>query len=121
MAVRKTQIIIVGAGPVGTTAAYRFASEGIEVVLLEAHSNCPEDLRASTFHPPTLEMLSSFDIVDEMEAIGLRAPVYQYRNRQTGEYFSFDLTELSDVTKYPFRLQCEQFWSALAKVVHYLS
>ena len=109
MAVKKTQIIIVGAGPVGTTAAYKFASEGIDVVLLEAHPNCPEDLRASTFHPPTLEMLSSFDIVDEMEAIGLRAPVYQYRNRQSGEYFSFDLGELSDVTKYPFRLQCEQF------------
>ena len=109
MSDKKTQVIVVGAGPVGTTAAYKFASEGIDVILLEAHPNCPEDLRASTFHPPTLEMLSSFGIVGEMEAIGLRAPVYQYRNRQTGEYFSFDLSELSDVTPYPFRLQCEQF------------
>lgn len=103
------QVLVIGAGPVGTTAAYRLASEGIDVILLEAHPNCPEDLRASTFHPPTLEMLSEFGIVDEMKAIGLEAPVYQYRNRMTGEYFSFDLGELSDVTNYPFRLQCEQF------------
>lgn len=109
MSHKKTQIIIIGAGPVGTTAAYKFASEGIDVVLLEAHPNCPEDLRASTFHPPTLEMLSSLGITDELDAIGLRAPVYQYRNRQTGEYYSFDLGELSDVTRFPYRLQCEQF------------
>ncbi len=109
MADNKAQALVVGAGPVGTTAAYKLASEGIDVILLESNPNCPEDLRASTFHPPTLEMLSSFDIVDEMEEIGLRAPVYQYRNRQTGEHFSFDLGELADVTKYPYRLQCEQF------------
>lgn len=109
MAQNKAQVLVIGAGPVGTTAAYKLASEGIDVILLEAQPNCPEDLRASTFHPPTLTMLSTFGIVDEMEAIGLRAPVYQYRNRQTGEYFSFDLGELSDITDYPYRLQCEQF------------
>lgn len=105
----RTQVLVIGAGPVGTTAAYKLASEGVDVILLESCPACPEDLRASTFHPPTLEMLSSLGIVEDMEAIGLRAPVYQYRNRQTGEYFSFDLGELSDVTPFPYRLQCEQF------------
>ncbi|MFC6197690.1 FAD-dependent oxidoreductase [Ponticaulis profundi] len=106
---KRAKVIVVGAGPVGSTAAYRLAQNGIDVILLEAHPNCPEDLRASTFHPPSLEMLSEFGIVDDLREIGLEAPVYQYRNRQSGEVFSFDLSELSDMTDYPYRLQCEQY------------
>ncbi len=39
---------------------------------------------------------------------GLRAPIYQYRDRSTGEIFAFDLGELSDHTRFPYRIQCEQ-------------
>jgi 3-(3-hydroxy-phenyl)propionate hydroxylase len=106
---KKAQVIIIGAGPVGSVAAYKLAQKGIDVVLLEAHPNCPEDLRASTFHPPSLEMMAELGVIDELETIGLKAPVYQYRNRRSGETFSFDLTELSDLTPYPYRLQCEQY------------
>ena len=109
MTTRTAKVIVVGAGPVGSVAAYRLAEKGIDVILLESNPNCAEDLRASTFHPPSLEMLSEFGIVDELHELGLKAPVYQYRNRQSGETFSFDLTELSDVTRFPYRLQCEQF------------
>ena len=54
-------------------------------------------------------MLNEFGIVDDLIEMGLKAPVYQYRNRQSGETFAFDLTELQDMTDYPYRLQCEQF------------
>jgi len=46
------QVIIAGAGPVGTVAAYYLAHHGIKVVLCEAGNDCAQDLRASTFHPP---------------------------------------------------------------------
>jgi 3-(3-hydroxy-phenyl)propionate hydroxylase len=39
----------------------------------------------------------------------LRAPVYQYRNRRSGEVLSFDLGEVADELKHPYRLQCEQY------------
>ena len=106
---KTAKVIVVGAGPVGSVAAWRLAEMGVDVILLEAHPNCPEDLRASTLHPPTLEMLNEFGIVDDLIDMGLKAPVYQYRNRQSGETFAFDLTELQDITSYPYRLQCEQF------------
>ena len=106
---KTAKVIVVGAGPVGSVAAWRLAEMGVDVILLEAHPNCPEDLRASTLHPPTLEMLNEFGIVDDLIEMGLKAPVYQYRNRQSGETFAFDLTELQDITSYPYRLQCEQF------------
>ena len=103
------QVIIVGAGPVGTFAAYCLAERGIDVIVVEAAADCAQDMRASTFHPPTLEMLDELGIVDVLIDQGLKAPVYQHRDRKTGERITFDFSELSDATKYPFRLQCEQF------------
>ncbi|BDW81479.1 pentachlorophenol monooxygenase [Erythrobacter sp. Dej080120_24] len=105
----QTKVIVVGAGPVGTVAAYYLAQNGIDVVLLEAGSDCAQDLRASTFHPPTLEMLDRFDITKRLIEVGLQAPVYHFRERQSGEVIDFDMSELSDVTRYPFRVQCEQY------------
>jgi 3-(3-hydroxy-phenyl)propionate hydroxylase len=105
----RTRVLIVGAGPVGAVAAYRLAQAGIDVVLLEAGGSCPEDMRASTFHPPTLEMMAELGVLPELEAMGLQAPVYQYRNRRTGNRIELDLGELADVTRYPYRLQCEQY------------
>jgi 3-(3-hydroxy-phenyl)propionate hydroxylase len=102
-------VIVIGAGPVGVVAAYRMVLAGIQVTLLEAQPECKEDMRASTFHPPSLEMLAELNVFETLDAQGLRAPVYHYRNRATGEIFAFDLTELADMTRFPFRLQCEQF------------
>ena len=53
-------------------------------------------------------MLDELGAADAILDYGLKAPVYQYRDRQSGETFSLDLTELSDQTRFPFRLQCEQ-------------
>ena len=103
------QVIVAGAGPVGTVAATRLARQGIDVILLEALPTSAKDLRASTWHPPTLEMMAELGIAERMVERGLICPVYQYRDRRSPEVFSFDLTELSDITKFPYRLQYEQF------------
>lgn len=102
------QVIIAGAGPVGTVAAYYLAHHGIKVVLCEAGNDCAQDLRASTFHPPTIEMLDQLGFADELIKRGLKAPTYHFRERESGEAIEFDLTELKDQTKFPFRVQCEQ-------------
>ncbi len=105
----RCQVVVAGAGPVGTVMATLLARAGIETILLEAGDDCAQDLRASTFHPPTLEMLDEIGITPTLLAKGLKAPVYHWRDRQSGEAIAFDLTELSDVTRYPFRIQCEQY------------
>jgi 3-(3-hydroxy-phenyl)propionate hydroxylase len=105
----RTQVLVVGAGPVGVIAAYRLALNGIDVVVLESEPTSRADMRASTLHPPTIEMLFKLGVLETLEAQGLRAPVYHYRNRRTGEVLAFDLGELADVTRFPYRLQCEQF------------
>ncbi|WP_260928462.1 FAD-dependent oxidoreductase [Novosphingobium sp. 9] len=105
----RCQVAIAGAGPVGTVMATLLAQEGISVVLLEAGGDCAQDLRASTFHPPTLEMLDRIGITKMLLETGLKAPVFHWRDRKSGEVIDFDLSEISDVTRYPFRIQCEQY------------
>ena len=105
----RCQVVIAGAGPVGTVMATLLAQSGVDVVVLEAGADCAQDLRASTFHPPTLEMLDQIGITPMLLERGLKAPIYHWRDRQSGEYIEFDLSELSDVTRYPFRIQCEQY------------
>jgi 3-(3-hydroxy-phenyl)propionate hydroxylase len=114
----RTEVVIAGGGPVGSVAAYILARAGIDVVLLEACPTSPTDLRASTLHPPTMEILDKLGMAEELIAQGLKAPIYQYRNRATDEILAFDLSELADVTEFPFRLQCEQFKLARALATH---
>ena len=102
-------VIIAGAGPVGCTAALRLAQAGIPVVLLEGLAALPETLRASTFHPPTLDMLDELGMTQPLEAQGLVCPQYQYRDRRTGEIAEFDLKYLAADTRHPYRLQVEQW------------
>ena len=110
-------VIVVGAGPAGAVASWRLAQLGVDVLLLEAHAAPPEDMRASTLHPP-----------DPGHAGGARAAGAAGRARPAradlpvpqphhGGAISLDLTEIADVARHPYRLQCEQFkrrthWSA---------
>ncbi|MEM8983347.1 MAG: FAD-dependent monooxygenase [Pseudomonadota bacterium] len=105
---RSTQVVVVGAGPVGTVAALALANAGVEVLLCEAGPTCAQDLRASTFHPPSLDMLDELGVADDIIERGLKAPKYHFRERQSGEYIEFDLGELDQEMRFPYRIQCEQ-------------
>jgi 3-(3-hydroxy-phenyl)propionate hydroxylase len=103
------RIIVVGAGPVGLTAALALSRRGIPAVLLAAEPELVMELRGSTFHPPTLDLLDEFEIVPRMIEVGLKAPTWQFRDRETGPVATFDLSLLADDTNHPYRVQCEQW------------
>lgn len=105
---RTAQVVIVGAGPVGTVAALALANQGIDVVLCEAGPTCAQDLRASTFHPPSLDMLDDLGVAQAIIDHGLKAPKYHFRERESGEVIEFDLGELDSEMRFPYRVQCEQ-------------
>ena len=103
------EVLVVGLGPVGSVAALYLARRGIVVTAIEAGvAGAATDLRASTFHAATLEILDELGAADAILDYGLKAPVYQYRDRHSGETFTLDMTELAGDTRFPFRLQCEQ-------------
>jgi 3-(3-hydroxy-phenyl)propionate hydroxylase len=109
MSDRNDRVIVVGAGPVGLTAALALCKRDIPSVLLEAEPSPVMELRGSTFHPPTLDLLDEFGIVPRMIEVGLKAPTWQFRDRETGPVATFDLSLLAGDTNHPYRVQCEQW------------
>ena len=102
-------VTIVGAGPSGLTLAWWLIQHGHTVIVLEREPTVPKDMRASTFHPATLDLLADSGLADELVARGTVVPQWQYLIHESGERAVFDMACLSDATAYPFRLQCEQF------------
>jgi 3-(3-hydroxy-phenyl)propionate hydroxylase len=103
------EVVVVGGGPVGLCLALLLVERGIAVAVVEAEAVPGEDLRASTFHPPTLDMLDRIGIAAELLADGLPCPHWQIRLHPSGARAVFDLAILADATRHPFRLQCEQW------------
>ena len=103
------RVVIVGAGPVGLTAALALARRGIPNVVLASEPDLVMELRGSTFHPPTLDMLDEFGVVPSMIESGLKAPTWQFRDRETGPVATFNLSLLAGDTNHPYRVQCEQW------------
>jgi len=69
---------------------------------------CFMDLRAGSFHPPTLEVLAPLGITAKLLEIGIPVHRWQLRDRIDGVIGTFELTLLSDETPYPYRLHLEQ-------------
>jgi len=100
------RVIVVGGGPSGLTAAYFLAHAGVAVTVLESRTGVYDDPRAATFHPPTMEMYESSGVTKRLHELGIICPRWQFRGREEGVVAEFDLGILSDVTPYPYRLQC---------------
>ena len=105
----ETSVVVVGAGPVGCTLTLLLAQRGIPVTMLESEPSLSIDLRASTFHPPTLDLLDRLGVTERLLPFGLIASTYQYRDRRTRSAAIFDLSLLTGATAHPYRLQCEQY------------
>jgi 3-(3-hydroxy-phenyl)propionate hydroxylase len=101
-------VLIAGAGPVGLAAANVLADAGVAVTVLEAEPRLPETLRASTFQPPTLDMLARFGASARLIEMGRIARKVQYRDR-AGWVAELDFGVLEADTRHPYRVQCEQY------------
>lgn len=109
MSGEKHPVIIAGAGPVGMVAAADLVRQSIPVLVLEKNVVLSSESRASTFHPPTLDMLDDLGFAKQLIAQGLKAPTVQYSSSVDGVLGTFDFSAISDLVRHPFRLQAEQF------------
>src|ERR687895_2023982 len=106
---QRRNVIVVGAGPVGTVAALACARYGLSVTLLEAQNRIDDSPRASTTQPPTLEILAELGLIDEYLRVGLIARTFQFWDRPSLELIAeFDFDRLKGETAYPFVVQTEQ-------------
>jgi 2-polyprenyl-6-methoxyphenol hydroxylase-like FAD-dependent oxidoreductase len=110
------RVLIAGAGPVGLTAAACLVRRGIPVTVFEASAALSTESQASTFHPPTLDMLDDLGVADELVQRGLIARRLQYRSGRDEVMATFEYAAIADSTRHPYRLQCEQF--NLTRIIH---
>jgi 3-(3-hydroxy-phenyl)propionate hydroxylase len=103
------RILVVGAGPVGTVAGLRLAQYGFNVTVFERTPSPPDDHRAAALQPASHAIFEQLGIIDEIERQGLRAQLYQWRDRLLDEVIAdFDFGILKDVSDYPYVIQLEQ-------------
>jgi 2-polyprenyl-6-methoxyphenol hydroxylase-like FAD-dependent oxidoreductase len=60
-----TRCCVAGGGPAGMIAGFLLARAGVDVVVLEKHSDFLRDFRGDTIHPSTLELMYELGILDE--------------------------------------------------------
>lgn len=83
-------IVVIGAGPVGLTAAHDLASHGIRVLLLDREEQLSEGSRAICFSKRTLEIFERLDCVAPMRARGVTWSVGRIFHRDR-EVYRFNL------------------------------
>ena len=101
----ETDVVIVGAGPTGLTAAVRLAQLGVPHVLLDGAAEPSQTSKAALVHAATLELLAEVGVGDDLVAAGrvMRRIVMVDRGRPL---VRVELGHLP--TRYPFALGVPQ-------------
>ncbi|MCX5229132.1 FAD-dependent oxidoreductase [Streptomyces sp. NBC_00233] len=101
-------VAVVGAGPVGLTAALVLARTGVRVTLLESREALATESRASTFHPSTLDLLDELGVAAALRRQGRTVDRVQWRDLDGGVHAELDYSLLAGHTGHPYRLHVEQ-------------
>src|SRR5215471_20010041 len=113
MAFDERRVLIAGGGPVGLLCAWLLGRRGIPVILFDENEGPRADPRAATTHPATLDLLAEDGLADDMERVGLVAPIFQFWDRPSASLVAeFDHVVLRNETRHPYVVQCEQFKTA---------
>ncbi|KAF0847934.1 FAD-dependent oxidoreductase [Nocardia caishijiensis] len=72
-----SSVVIVGAGPVGLTAAIVLAEAGVDYVLIDRLAEGANTSRAAVVHARTLEVLDELGIADELVGLGIKVPTFK--------------------------------------------
>ncbi len=102
-------VAIIGAGPIGLTAALGLAHHGIPFVIYEDDDRLSLDTKAGTTLSRTLEVWRRFGVADEILQVALRADEIGEVDRATSRPpFPVRLHELGAETRYPFVVNLPQ-------------
>jgi len=103
-------LIIVGAGPVGLSLGLALRQAGVPALILEHRSAIPQDHRATTLQPPTLEMLAGWGVLDQVLSHGRRIDRLQYWDWISRTLLAdLDFSAIGEHTACPYRAHVHQW------------
>ncbi|HTP15339.1 MAG TPA: FAD-dependent oxidoreductase [Streptosporangiaceae bacterium] len=76
-----TEVLVVGAGPAGLTAALALADKGRDVTVADNQDEGQNTSRASVIYPRTLELLEPLGVAGPLAAQGIHARRFTIRDR----------------------------------------
>ncbi|OFB38262.1 pentachlorophenol monooxygenase [Mycolicibacterium sp. (ex Dasyatis americana)] len=100
-----TDVLVVGAGPVGLTAAIVLVQHGHDVTVVDRQAEGVNTSRAAVVHPHTLELLEPYGVVDALVSRGVHTPTFTIRDRDD-LLIAVPFSELP--TRYPYTLMISQ-------------
>src|SRR6266496_275154 len=101
----KTEVLVVGAGPVGMVTALLLAENGIEVTVIDQESRTATHTHACGLHPRTLGLLGRIGLLEDVLSLGRRIERVGFFDR-TGRRAEINLSELP--AEYPFAVVLPQ-------------
>jgi 2-polyprenyl-6-methoxyphenol hydroxylase-like FAD-dependent oxidoreductase len=102
---RQTDVLIVGAGPVGLALRLELARLGIDTVQVDKHAAGLNTSRAAVIHARTLEVLEPGGVVPALLARGIEVPDFRVRE---GEKVLLHIGFADIPSRYRYALMCPQ-------------
>ena len=101
------EVLIVGAGPVGTLTALALAEQGIEVAVVETEAQLNDSPRACVYFATTLIALAELGVLPDLEAHSLKVRDFGFHAPEFGFHPVLSMGCLSGIT-YDYQLHCGQ-------------
>src|SRR5207344_2187437 len=101
----RTEVLVVGAGPVGLAVAASLAGHGHDVAVVERQATGANTSRAAVVHARTLEMLERIGVSKRLAGLGIHASQFSIRDGDR-ELVPVRFDRLQ--TRYPYTLMVPQ-------------
>ena len=105
-----TDVIIIGAGPVGLLTAYRLRNLGLSCLIVDKRRGLSSAARASTFQPAVLDRLEGLGLLDPLLSNGYQVRILRDLDLSSLHYRDLSLSGIAGETRNPYRLHIEQYY-----------
>ncbi|MGH8229711.1 MAG: FAD-dependent oxidoreductase [Steroidobacteraceae bacterium] len=115
--IETTEVLVVGAGPVGLLTALALAQVGVDVLVVEAEPELSDSPRAAVYFPTSLVALEALGLREDLESESLKVREFGFHAPEFDFHPVLSMRCMSGIT-FDYQLHCGQHRVAYAALVH---